>query len=167
MANVRFHEVEEFIAEIRKDAADVERKILRLVFRTKLDNAMHMRSMALVASAVIGGHVVTHFELIEIDIRPGDDRPRLSAGPGEGDGALVAIDREVVGGDAVASGRRPRAGLVTGRTFDLDHGGAQVGEQHRAVRPGEHAREIGDDQAVERPAGVGHVRLLRRSSTGR
>ncbi len=74
-----------------------------------------------------------------------------SAAQVEHDRALPAVDAEVVRRDAVALGRRPGAGLVAARrALDLDHLGAQVGEQHRGVGAGQHPGEVGDQQAVER-----------------
>ena len=85
----------------------------------------------------------------------------------EHDRLLVAVDREVVRRDAVVLGRAPGPCLVAGRALDLDHGGAHVGQQHRAVRPGQHPRQVGDDQSIERAGGGVHVGSLRNSSTGR
>ena len=46
--------------------------------------------------------------------------------------------------------RAPAARVVAGaRALDLDDVGAQVGEGHRAERAGQHAREVGDEQAVQ------------------
>jgi hypothetical protein len=70
------------------------------------------------------------------------------------DRPLVAIDAEVVRGDALAHRRLPRPGVVTGRPLDLDHLGAQVGQQHGRVRPGEDAGEVGDEQAGQRARGA-------------
>ena len=36
--------------------------------------------------------------------------------------------------------------------FDLDDVGAEIGEQHRAERPGHHLRDVEHAQAVERSA---------------
>ena len=44
------------------------------------------------------------------------------------------------------------AGQVTGRRLHLDDVGAEVGEHPRAVRPGEHTREVEDTNAVQGPA---------------
>ncbi len=75
----------------------------------------------------------------------------------EGDGALVAVDPEVVRRDAVAHGRLPRPGVVAGGRLDLDHLGAEVGEQHRGVGAGQDPREVGDQQPRERSGrSVGH-----------
>jgi len=68
----------------------------------------------------------------------------------EGDRALVAVDRQVVGGHALADRRQPGAGVVAARALDLDHVGAQVAEQHRGVGPGQHTGEVGDQDAVQR-----------------
>jgi hypothetical protein len=57
----------------------------------------------------------------------------------EHDRALVAVDRQVVRRDAVVLRRHPRARVVAGRALHLDHRGAEIGEEHRAVRAGEHA----------------------------
>src|SRR5690606_27455450 len=45
----------------------------------------------------------------------------------------------------------PMPGVVArARAFDLDHLGAEVGQQHGGVGAGEHATEVGDHQPVER-----------------
>ena len=45
------------------------------------------------------------------------------------------------------------AGVVAGAgPLHLDHAGAEVGEHHRGVRPGEHAGEVDDDRPLKRPA---------------
>ena len=70
----------------------------------------------------------------------------------ERDRALVAVDAEVVGRDAVPDRRHPGAGVVAARALHLDHLGAEVGQQHRRVRPGEDPGEVGDQQAAQRAA---------------
>ena len=53
--------------------------------------------------------------------------------------------------------RAPGARVVAAaRALDLDHVGAEVAERHRRERAREHAREVGDEQPVERSGGVGH-----------
>ena len=86
----------------------------------------------------------------------------------ERDRALVAVDAEVVGRDAVAHRRHPGAGVVAGRALDLDHLGAEVGEQHRGVGPGEDPGEVGDQQPAagrrtlrRRPVGPSSVASAR------
>ena len=68
----------------------------------------------------------------------------------ERDRALVAVDAEVVRRDAVAHRRLPGAGVVAGRRLDLDHLGAEVGEQHRGVGAGQDPGEVGDQQPGQR-----------------
>jgi hypothetical protein len=69
---------------------------------------------------------------------------------------LAPVDGEEVRALAAVGAEegRPHAAhrVAPGRLLDLDHLRAQVGEQHRAVRPGEHAREVEDADAVEEPA---------------
>ena len=82
----------------------------------------------------------------------------------EDHGPLVAVDAEEVGRDAVVDRRDPRTGVVAARALDLDHLGAEVGEQHRRVGPGEDAREVRDEKPVERAGrGVAHVRVSLRA----
>jgi hypothetical protein len=68
----------------------------------------------------------------------------------EGDRPLVAVDAEVVRGDPVADRRLPGAGVVAGGALDLHDLGAEVGEQHRGIGPGEDPREVGHEQSGER-----------------
>ena len=99
--------------------------------------------------------------------------------------SLVAVDREVVGRLARVAGnsarvalgirQRPASGCAGERRspgaravalgrLDLDHVGAEVGQQHRAVGPGEHGREVAHDDAREWSGrGVAHTRLRYRS----
>src|SRR5581483_1458822 len=65
---------------------------------------------------------------------------------------LPSIDGEEVGADAVDEGRAQAARFVAAaRLFDLDDARAGVGEHLGAERSGEDAREIGDENAFERP----------------
>ena len=79
----------------------------------------------------------------------------------EHDAALVAIDaREVAAVVASFSIRRETAPVaaahVAGRRLDLDDVGAEVGQQHRAVRTGERLREIEHANVGERTGARGH-----------
>ena len=73
----------------------------------------------------------------------------------ERDPALVPVD----GGEDGAHARAPRARaplaevVAALRALDLDHVRPQVGEQHRAVRAGDHAREIEDTDPREHARG--------------
>ena len=65
--------------------------------------------------------------------------------------ALAAVHGEEVGGLAARERRAPGARLVAAlRALDLDHVGAEVGEHHAGVGPGEHAREVEHAHAAER-----------------
>ena len=57
----------------------------------------------------------------------------------------------------IVVGERPREArhLAAGR-LDLDDVGAEVGEQHRAVRPGERLREVDDPHTLERADAIVH-----------
>ena len=70
---------------------------------------------------------------------------------------LLRFSAEVVGADAVAPRRAPGARVVAAvGALDLDHVGAEVAEQHRGQRAGEHAREVGDEDPVQRRHGRAH-----------
>src|SRR5205085_4859640 len=69
----------------------------------------------------------------------------------EDDRALVAVDGQVVGGHPMAVWWHPAPGVIPGGAFNLDHRRTQITQQHGAVRTGEYSREVGDQQAIERP----------------
>ena len=59
-------------------------------------------------------------------------------------------DRPVPSRLATREGRSPRARLVTALApFDLDDVRAEVGKDHRAVGPREHARQVSHADACE------------------
>ena len=67
------------------------------------------------------------------------------------DRALVPVDGQEVGGPALVVHRRhPLPGVVAARALHLDHVGTEVGQQHGAVRAGQHPGEVGDQQAGQR-----------------
>ena len=74
----------------------------------------------------------------------------------ERDRALVAVDAEVIGRDAVPDRRLPGAGVVAARALDLDHFRAHVGQQHRRVRPGQDPGEVRHQQPGQRPFRLVH-----------
>jgi hypothetical protein len=70
----------------------------------------------------------------------------------EGDRLLAAVDRCEIGRFA-AFERAVLARVVTGlRHLDLDDPRAKLGQQQRAIRPGENARQIDDGDAGKRPS---------------
>ena len=70
---------------------------------------------------------------------------------------LVPVDAEEVRAFFTDEGRSPPARVVAAAgLLDLDDPRAHVGEQHRAVGPGQHARQIDDEQPVQRWRGIGH-----------
>ena len=72
----------------------------------------------------------------------------------EDDRALVAVDGQVVGGHPMAVWWHPAPGVIPGGAFNLDHRCTQITQQHGAVRTGEYSREVGDQQAIERPGSL-------------
>lgn len=60
MATVSFNSSSEFLHEVERDRLDVDRKVMRVTFRFSRD--IPISSVAVVATAVIAGHVV---ELVE------------------------------------------------------------------------------------------------------
>ena len=70
------------------------------------------------------------------------------------DALLVPVDRQEVGAVAVgAQEGRPHGphGVTSPRVLDLDDLGPEIGEQHRAIRTGEHPRQVEHSDAVEKP----------------
>ena len=67
------------------------------------------------------------------------------------DRALPAVQRDEVAPDP-GRDRHDVAVPVAGRRLDLDHVGAQVGEEHPAERPGDVLRVLDDPHAFERKA---------------
>src|SRR5262249_55798007 len=64
---------------------------------------------------------------------------------------LVAVDTHEVRALAVHEWRTPGARVVAlAGLFDFDHARAHVGEQHRAVRTRQHARQIENGDTFER-----------------
>ena len=86
----------------------------------------------------------------------------------EAEAALVAVDREEIGGgprpglDRADPWRTPAAGRIAVRWLDLDDVGTEVAEEHRAVRPGQDRRAV--DRRGARRAGRRAGRIGRASS---
>ena len=81
----------------------------------------------------------------------------------EPDRALVAVDADEVGRVLAMERRAPVAHLVAGGRLDLDHVGAVVGKDLRAVGSAEHARKIDHAQSAHRTGSAfsRHGRFLR------
>src|SRR6478735_917568 len=71
----------------------------------------------------------------------------------EPDRALVAIDADEIGGVLAVERRSPVAHLVAGGRLDLDHVGAVIGEDLRAIGSAENPREVDHAQSGHRAGG--------------
>ena len=94
-------------------------------------------------------------EVLDDDVggrgQPQERRARQLAVEVERGAPLPAVDREEVGRLALDERRAPGARLVAdARPLDLHHLRAEVGEHHRAVRPGEDAGEVEHAEPVQR-----------------
>jgi hypothetical protein len=89
-----------------------------------------------------------------------DDVARLRAPEIEPHALLADIDPREIRALIVAARVELEVALAhvvaAPRTLDLDHAGAEVGEEARAVGPGEHAREVEDEEIGKRSGRVGH-----------
>ena len=82
--------------------------------------------------------------------QPVEDRAPFGLLEVERDAFLVAVDAEEVRALALEKRRAPRARVVAlARLFDLDDARAHVGEQHRAIRARQHARQVENRDSVE------------------
>ena len=125
------------------------------------DGAVHQAGVdgaqALEVKPVAGhvAHLVVLHEHMGVLHQLADQRLAFGLGDVAGDGALVAVGAQVVGGfgrvcavTPAQKWRAPAAGVVAagvaaaGRSFDLDHIGAEIGQGLRAPGPGEHAGQI-------------------------
>jgi hypothetical protein len=75
----------------------------------------------------------------------------VAIGQVERDRPLVAIDAQVVGGNAIVLRWKPGARVVARWALDFDHRRAEVAEQHGGIRTCQDAGEIGDKQPIQRP----------------
>ena len=94
-------------------------------------------------------------KVVDDDIRALDQPPRNLGAflrlQIDRDRFLVAIDRQKVRADVADERRPPSPRLVAASgLFDLDDARSPVAEELRAERAGQDAREIGDENAVQR-----------------
>ena len=154
-------------------AGPVGRRAARSVARDReVDEPRVERPQRLVVEPEPGEAIAP--EVLDQDVRvgqqPAQDRRAVGALEVEAEAALVAVDREEIGGgprpglDRADPRRTPAAGRIALRWLDLDHLGAEVAEQHRAVRPGQDRRAVDDAESGERAGGlvgsVGHRRPM-------
>jgi hypothetical protein len=95
MATVKFGDVGEFIEELKRDAANVERSIVRLTYRWRSADPSPIRSMSVVASAVIGGHIVTLEERCGSYFPDTSDAQEVAAAAAKKLGAIEAAAKEL------------------------------------------------------------------------
>jgi hypothetical protein len=94
-------------------------------------------------------------EVLDQHVRPIDEPPEhllaAFALQVECDALLVAVDGQEIGG-LVALERRSKGACIVAlaRPLHLDYLGAEITEQHGAVRPRENPREIKDAETFER-----------------
>ena len=98
--------------------------------------------------------------VLDYDVRrprqPFEDGAALAGLQVERDASLAAVDGVEAG--AVEAGRpRHLPRRVAGGRLDLDHVGAEIGEQHRAERAGHHLRGVEDAQTIEGAGESGHL----------
>ena len=100
---------------------------------------------------------VAGLEVLDQDVGVGqhlqDDRLAFRLAQIDRHRAFVAIDADEVAGVAFVERRAPVAHLVALRRLDLDHVGAVIGQDHRAVRPAKHAGQVDDFQPGQSAGG--------------
>jgi enoyl-CoA hydratase/carnithine racemase len=106
-------------------------------------------------------------EILDHDVGPAEQPPQdflaFTRAKVHPHAALVAVHREEVGrglrpGLVRADPRRsPRAGGISLGRLDLDDVRSKIAKEHRAQRPGEDRRAVGDQQAGERSGRLGCV----------
>lgn len=89
----------------------------------------------------------SQLEVVDDYVRPANEAaqqfPSVFALEVEGKTALVAVDRQVVGGQRTNERRAPGPGVVTmAGLFDLDDVGSHITKGHRAQRPGQYTGQI-------------------------
>ncbi len=90
--------------------------------------------------------------------QPAEQRPALSRLEVERDALLVAVDAEEIGTLPADERRSPGASVVpTPGLLNLDDAGAHVGEQHRAIRAGQHPGQVDHGQSVKWPGHAGKL----------
>ena len=108
-------------------------------------------------------------EVLDQHVAGGDEpgeRGRALPGLEVQDDALLApVDREEIRGLPPAEGGAPGAGVVPAGRFDLDHLGAEVGQHHGGVGPGEDPGEIQNPDSRERRSPAGRAGAQRSAAS--
>jgi len=89
-------------------------------------------------------------EHVDVREEAAHQRAPLGVPQVERDALLVAVEREEGDRHAVGGGVPVAALVARARRLDLDHLGAQVGEDRGAERPGQEAGQVEDADAGER-----------------
>ena len=76
-------------------------------------------------------------------------------------GSLAAIDAGEVRAPTLVAHRRPAAVFVAFRAFDLDDGGAEIGQHLGAIGAGENTAKVDDTDTVKYFHGFGSSCLVR------
>ena len=87
--------------------------------------------------------------------QPADQRLASGLAEVHGDGLLAAVEGQVIGRFrpllALHLRFEPPGFIARAGLFDLDHGGAQLRQDHRGERASQHPRQIQDGHAIQRP----------------
>ena len=115
----------------------------------------------------------TGSEVLDDDIRLADEAMHeVTTSLGlevDGEAALVPVDGEEVGADAVCRPRwAPGAQIVArARPLDLDDVGAEVAQDHRSEGARKDPRQVEDPDSVQRPRSVATHMQVSRPGSGR
>jgi len=122
------------------------------------------RRLATPGGEVLHGHVGLPGEVA-------DDLACLGPTEIEADALLAHVDPREVRALIVAARVELEMALAhvvaAALALDLDHARAEIGQETRAIRPGEHAGEVEDDEICEWRHRIGHRASIAEGSTCR
>ncbi len=75
----------------------------------------------------------------------------------QGNRLFTPVDCGEIGAFAIAEWRKMPCVIAKPGALDLDHPGAQIGQDHRAIRPGQNMGKVNNGDVGK---GEGHARLL-------
>ena len=96
-------------------------------------------------SEILDQHIAARDQLFE-------HRAAITAAQIQGQRALVAVERREIPAQPVPHRPLPAHRVARARGFDLDHLGPHIGQDHRAERPGQNARQIDHADTRQRHA---------------